>query len=522
MLFGTLAVVGLVAVVAIAVSLVLGDAPEDHAVDLVPADAAFYATVHLDPSLGQKRATKDVLDRAREAGAGDGTAESLEDAVGTLVTKSTQVDYERDVKPYAGAQMAVYTRAQEDPAVLMATEDSHASQRAMHGMLEREFPSDYYRIVKDSHRGQPYEHVIYSEFDGSPSGAAAFTVVDGFVVVGSEEDVKASIDASGGASLAGSDRFAKARGSLDDDVLAFAYFDPEPLEEAARADPYSDSDEIELLETVADLGPVVATLAAQDSRLELDMAMRAASGSPAPLQNPSALLKTFPAEAIAAISFGDLQGPLRSALADSSSDRASELREGFAELAELDADSDVASWLGLLGAYVAGGNTDIVEGAIVAETRSPGDSDWALDKIEDYYSSSYEYSYEDSVYGSEDGLGFDVFTGDDVVQVRGDEDRVIVGMGAEGLSTDRALDADGRFGESETYRQAVSLLGGYEPFLAIDAPSLQNLLEETSEARYDDTYMNDVREWLSTISTVAGGVRTDGENLHIRLVAGIG
>lgn len=521
MLFGALAVVGLVAAVGIVVSLVLGNAPEDHAVDLVPANAAFYATAYLDPSLGQKRATAEILDRARDAGAGEGTAESLEDAIGAFMTQSTEVDYERDVKPYAGAQMAIYARAEEDAAVLIATEDPGASQRAMHGMLEREFSSDYFRIVRDSHRGQPYEHAVYSDIDGSPSGAAAFTVLDGFVVVGSEEDVKASIDASSGASLAGSDRFAKARGSLDDDVLAFAYFDPEPLEEVARTDPYADSDEIEVLETVADLGPVVATLAAQDSRVELDMAMRAASGSPAPLQNPSALLKTLPAEAIAAISFGDLQGPLRTALADGSSDRASELREGFDELGELDADSDVASWLGLLGAYVAGDDTDVVEGAIVAETRSRGDSDWALDKLEDYYSSSYEYSYENSVYGSEDGLGFDVFSGDDMVQVRGDEDRVVIGGGAGGLSTDRALDADGGFGESETYLQAASLLGGYEPFLAIDAPSLQNLLEETSEARYDDTYMNGAREWLSTISTVAGGVRADGESLRIRLVAGI-
>lgn len=518
--FGGLAVLALAAVAAIAVSLVLGDAPEDHAVELVPADVALYATVHLDPSLGQKRATQEVLERAQEAGFGDGSGDSLEDAIGDVITESTPVDYEGDLEPQLGDQIAIYQRAEEDDvALVVATSDPPGSRRAMHRMLEREF-SHGYRIVKASYRNQPYEHVLYREFGGAPSGVAAFTVIDGFVVAGSEEDVKASIDAWEGASLASAEQFTQAREKVSDDVLAFAYFDAEPLLDEAREDPFAESDELEPLEVVTDMGPIAVSLAAHDSHLELDLAARAAGGDAAPLQNPSALLKTFPAEALVALSLGDLQGPMRKALA-AGSERAADLREGIAEVGELDADSDVASWLGLFGGYVAGDDPDTVEGAIVAETRSSSDSDRALDQLEDYYSSLYEYSYDDYVYESDDGLGFDVSADDETVSVRGDEDRVIVGMGAEGFSTDRALDADGGFGDSEAYRRAADLLGGYEPFLVIDVPPTQRLLEESTEARYDDTYMNDVRGWLSAITTVAAGVRTDGEDLRVRLVAAI-
>lgn len=511
--------VGLVAGAAIAVSLVLGDAPEDHAIELVPADAAFYATFYLDPSLGQKRATQDVLERARDAGAGDGSGESLEDAVGALVTGSRPVDYESDVKPHVGSQLAIYARPGGEMTQLFSTNDSLASRRAMHRMLEREYGEDsYYRIVSSSYRGQPYEYVAYSEY--SEDSIVAFAVVDGFVVVGNEDDVKASIDAARGASLASSERYSQARGSASDDVLAFAYVDGVPLEREAYADSYLDSDEITSLEVLAEMSPIAATLTADGSHPELDVIAQKSSEIPLSLEGTSALLESLPAEAIAAIALGDFGTSLREVLAGSGG-RAEDLRDVVDDLAGLSADSDVASWVGQIGAYVAGADIDTVEGALVAETRSPGDSDRVLDQIEDYYSSEYDFDYN-YVYGSDDGLGFDVFAGDDLFQVRGDSDRVIAGAGAAGISTDRALDANGGFGKTELYQRAAGMLGGYEPFLVLDTPPLRRVIEDAAEAEYDETYMYDVREWLSAVSTVAGGVRADDDQIRLRLVAEIG
>lgn len=509
---------------AIAASLVMGDAPEDHAVELVPADVAFYTTVHLDPSLGQKRAAKGALDRARGAGVEDATPDSLEDAIGDLVSDSTPLDYERDVKPHLGDQIALYARPQRSPTLLVATTDMHASLELMRRAMSDEYPD--YRVVQDSHRGQPYEHVVYGDGGGSPSGLSAFTILDGFVVIGSDGDVKASIDARAGESLDRIEQFAAARGELSDDVLAAAYFDAGTLADAARASGYS-SEEIDTYQAMGDGGPLAATLVARGGRLEFDFfAARSAPGDAQPLHNPSALLETLPGDAIATISLGDLGGPLGDALADGSSELEDELREALDELAGLNVEDDLVAWLGQVGLYVAGDDPDTVEGAVVAETRSPSDSDRALRQIESYNASDpdyddYGYGYGVSVYASDDGLGFDVAGNGEVLQVRGDEDRVIAGMGAAGFSTDRALDAAGGFGESDVYRRATAALGGYEPFVVIDAPPLQSLLEQAADAGYDDSYMEDVRPWLSSIATVAGGVRADGDRLRIRLVAEI-
>jgi uncharacterized protein DUF3352 len=519
LLLGAVAVVAIVAAAAIAVSLVFGNAPEDHAIDLVPVDAAFYATVHLDPSLNQKQATQDVLDRAQDAGAGDGQSESIEDAIGAVVEEWTPADYERDVEPYAGDQMAFFVRAGEEPTVLAATEDPQASRQAMHRALDEQYPEEYFRIVTGSFLEQPYEYVVYDGGLGPVSGPSSFAVLGGFVVVGSKEDVERSIDARGGASLGDLEEYKDARDRLSDDILAFAYFDGESIAEEAHADEYADSDDLAIVDAVAGIGPVAATLAARDDSLDLDFAARASSGDAAPLGNPAALLETLPAEAIAAISLGDLGGPLRG-VDPYSGGIGGMLGDAVAELAELELESDISPWLGQLGAYLSGEDEETVEGAVVAETRSPRESDRALEHIEDYYSS--EYDYESSVYPSEDGLGFDVYGSDTTYQVRGDEDRVVAGAGAGGFSTERALDAAGGFGESDLYGRAAGLLGGYEPFLAIDAAPAQSLLEDVAELQYDETYVDDVRRWVSSLETVAAGVRREGDGIRIRLALEVG
>lgn len=522
LVLGAVVALGLVAAVAIVVSFVLGDAPPDRAIDLVPADATFYATLHLDPSLGQKRAAQNVLDRAVEAGAGDSTT-SLDDAIATLMDP-TPVDYERDVKPYGGRQLAIYVLPGGDPTLLIGTDNPGDSRRGMHRLLRTEYAGYYYRIMRGAHRGHPYEHVVYNEGGGSPSGPVAFAIVDGFVVIGGEREVVKSIDASyGDPSLASLDRFADARSGLSDDVLAFAYFDGEPLAQAAREDEYASSEETAPLEAIADAGPLAATLTARNSGLELDLLTRGSTGGVALARNPSALLETLPAEAIGAVSFGNVGASLRGRQGGGIGEGVKMLRDSVAELAELDLDSDIAPWLGQVGLYVAGENPDTVETALVAETRSPRDSDRVLDRIESYYSSGdYGYGFDSYVYGSDDGLGFDVVDGESVMEVRGDDDRVVAGSGEAGFATDRALDADGGFDESDAYRRAVGLLGGYQPFLVIDAPPMRRLLEQLTDAQYDDTYMNDVRQWLASVDTVAAGVRSNGDEMSIRLAVGVG
>jgi hypothetical protein len=512
------AVLAATVAIGVAISLVLGNTPEDRAVALVPADAAFYATVYLDPSLGQQQAAKKVLERAGEAGAGSGDRDVLDKAIGAIVEGLTPADYERDVKPYEGNQLAVFARPSEPPTLLVATDAPRESLEAMHGVLAEEYPGDYYRIETDRERGHPYEHVVYSE-DGEPAyGANAFAVVDGFVAIGHEEGVRGALDAASGRSLAGVDRLAEARDKVSSDVLAFAYIDPERLLDASRDDYYQSAGETAALEALADLGPVATTLTAGDGGAQLDLAMSSPPGA-APLSDPAALLETLPARASAAISIGDL-GPLLRHASGGMAALVDRLRQGIGNLADLDLDTEISPWLGEVGAYLIGDDPETVEGAAVAQTHSRQASDAVLDRIESYY--SYDYGFGDEyVYESGDGLGFDVGESENPLQVRGDSDRVIAGGGAAGFSTATALDANGGFGDSDLYRRAAGLLSGYEPFMAIDAHSMQRLFERAEEAEYDESYMREVRPWISSIETVAGGVRDDGGQLRIRLAASL-
>lgn len=509
---------------AVVVAQLLGERPEDHAVALVPADATAYATVHLDPSLGQKLATKGVLDSAREAGAGDGTPGSLEELVATLVEELSPLEYERDLRPQLGDQLAVFAREDEPATLLAATEDPRASLQALRAWMRDEFSDDYYRIVSATHRGVPYEQVIYA-VDGEPLGwTSAFTIVDDFVVVGSESGVRAAIDAREGESLAGSEEFATLRDRLSGDVLAAAYVDPRPLAEAV-SDSYIDAGTRTALEWWATAGPTAATLYADDDDFQLDLAPSTPSGEAAPLRDSDELLASMPAEAVAAISLGDLEGPLRGVLEGDQTERAADLRDAVDDVADIDLSSEVVSWLGAVGAYASGEDEDTFEAGVVAETRSPAGSDGVLDRIESEYSSDeydeYAYYDETTVYPSDDGLGFEVEELGEVLQVRGDEDRVIVGAGPSGFSTEAALDVDGGFGDSEAYGRAADLLDGYEPFLVIDAPATRHLVAQLTGAYDDEDYLGGLGPWLESLDTVAAGVRGDDDQIRLRMVADI-
>jgi len=503
--------------VAVVSSILAGDPPEDRAIALVPADAAFYATVHLDPSLGQKRAAKGVIDRA------DGDAEPFEDAIGALVESASPLSYERDIKPHLGNQVALFARPSSDPTLLSATTNPEASRAAMRRLAEASYPGSYYSLREATYRGQPYEHVVYADGGGTPPGSNAFAIIDGFVVLGETSDVQMAIDARRGSSLADSSELAAARERLSEDVIGFAYLDAEPLAHAAGVDEYASRAEVAPLEAIADAGPIAATVSAGDGRLVLDIATRADAGEGSLLSGPSTLLETLPADLTAALALGDIKGPLTSG-SEATSEGAELLRDTASELADLEFESDFAPWLGQLGLYLSGDDPDTVEYAFVAETTTPAESDRVIDRIDDFYSSSYDddYWYGSPVQSSEDGLGFDYTEGDDLLSVRGDDDRVVAGFGGAGFSAERALDAEGGFGESELYRRSADLLDGHEPFLSIDAARARLLLERALDAEYSETYEHDIRPWLSGLDTVAGGVRTTGDGLHIRLVAGLG
>lgn len=519
-----LAGVAVLSIVAVAVAVAVSNAVEggvdDRAIELVPADAAAYATIYFDPSVDQKLAAKDVLDRV--GASSEEAGQSLDDVIASLVDEVSPADYENDLKPEMGDQLAAYAWPEETATLLVATDDPRGSRLAMHRLLEGEYPGSEYRIAVATHRGRPYEHVVVPG-EGPAAGTSAFTIVDGFVVLGGERGVTESIDADlDGDSLADADSFADARAGLPDDSLAFAYLDPAAFVERSGEDEYPDPGEDASIDLIRGLGPVAATLAAGGDRAVLDLSTEVGSGDATPFEGAGDLLQALPADVVAAISVGDLEGPLRAWLDSASGPLAEEARDAVAGVAGLDLDRDVSSWLGGLAAYVSGSDEDTVEAAVVAETRSPSDSDAVVSRVGDYYEDQY---YEDEyaeypVYSS--GDGFDVSIGEDTLTVRGDDEWVVAGLGAGGFAAERALGADGGLGESELYGRATDLLGGdYEPIFVADAPAARSLFEQLGGGTEGLGYSESAEDRLAELETVAAGVRTDDGRLRTRLAVGI-
>jgi hypothetical protein len=511
---------------AVAALVLMGDAPEDDAVALIPADAQFYATAFLNPSLGQKRALRSVLDRAREAGAADASPESIEREIANAFEDESELSYDRDVKPQLGDQIAIYTRAStdlygdDDETVLIATEDPRASARAMRGLLADEYGAgtwradEGWRIVQRSHRDQPYEVAAPPEGD-STDGAIGFTIVDGFVVVGPERSLLASLDARAGDSLADDEAFADARERLSDDVLAFGYASAEGF-----VGEVADGGELE--REVVGSDPVAMTVSAADDRLLLDVAGAAGGGEA--FDGPSDLLRTLPADSIAAVSLGDVGDLLRGQLEEGGGVAIEQLRSAIEEDSDLDLEADFAPWVGDAGGYMRGTTPDSIEGGLVVETRSAPDSDRTIDQLEAEIVGNFDDDGYDSrtVTASGDGLGFDFYNDYDgtTLNVRGDDDRVAVGTGAAGFDSASALDASGGFGDSDAYRNAERALGGgFEPFLVLDMAPIESLVAQASDG---DDYTPEVRSWLRSIETIAGGADDDGDGFRLRLAVELG
>lgn len=529
-----LPLLGLLAAGAVAAWVLLDDAPEDDAIALVPAQADYYVTAHLSPSLGQKRSVKEVLDRAREAGASDASTDSIEDLIADLVEDGTPLSYRRDVEPQLGDQVALFgldpsEGGEDEGAVLIATKDEQASLAAMREVMEAEYGDGSWRgeggwrIVQRKQGSQPYEVAVPPE-DWGDDDALAFTIVDGFVVVGVEPAILASLAARGGESLADTERFATVRDRLSDDVLAFAYVGGKAMADAWDGYGYDVPDSLKTGDE-----PVGVTLAAGDGQIVVDVAASSPLGGDQPFVAGSELLRSLPADAIAAASLGDLGTQLGAAL-EEDNELMADLQDSLDEETDLDVERDLASWLGSAGLYFAGSSTDSVEGALVAETRSSPDSDRVLGELQELAednadSDDYDSYFDDygtSVEPAGDGSGFDMTENGDTVYVRGDDDRVVAGMGASGFDPDGALDADGGFGDSPAYKTAAGALGGgFDPFLVLDAPPIEQLIAELASDSGDDSYFDDAQPWLESVETVAGGVRDDDGGVELRFVVGL-
>lgn len=231
-------VIGLTSLLAVAGGAVVGGylflagAGIDHTAELVPAKATAYLSVYLQPSTAQQTKLAGLIGRL--PGFGDpATLSTKVDQMVHNALSGSGLDYETDVRPWIGGQLAIGAwqtpgAASGDPptastVVVAEVKDRPAAQAALDRLAKRD--------------GTTARHATYQGVDLVLSDTAGYAFLGNLLVFGEPRSaLEAAVDVNRGSgdALATSARFRDAMAKLPSDRLAAAYVDLAGLATTAR------------------------------------------------------------------------------------------------------------------------------------------------------------------------------------------------------------------------------------------------------------------------------------------------
>jgi hypothetical protein len=205
-------------VAAAAITMLAGS--DEQLLGMVPADTDVFMTVYLDPSAGQKVNLARIAAQFPDLGEGEDLAKQIDDGLDDLLADSGLTH--ADVEPWLGSQIGITVDIADDgephAAALVATTDEDASLAALAKLRK--------------HEGGSWHDTEYDGAAIASSESAAYAVVNGVVVVGTEEtSVKRVIDATHGTSpaLETSQAFLDTTGELPEGKLGLVFVNVEGL-----------------------------------------------------------------------------------------------------------------------------------------------------------------------------------------------------------------------------------------------------------------------------------------------------
>lgn len=296
---------GMAGAVVVAGYLILFAAGTDQAARAVPAGAAAYATVYLQPSTGQKMNLSSLMGQVPGFADAAGLDQKIHEISARFLGQAG-IDYEADVRPWIGNQLSVAAQPgaslADPPQILLlaAVSDPVAAGDAM----ERIMVGRGLTGIESAHEGVQITVA---------KGLAWAIVEDEMLIVGTDEPaVRAAVDSwsDRGASLADDAAFTAAMRRLPADHLAVAYLDLARLAEVGG-----------VAERVAGYSTVSAALIAEPEGLRLHaFAPFDADAAPSDVREgfalasePSSLAEWLPADTQAAAVIFGLSGAVETA-----------------------------------------------------------------------------------------------------------------------------------------------------------------------------------------------------------------
>ena len=459
---------------------------------LVPASAPVYAEAVLGGDGQEQRDAQAAL--AKILGTADPQGEIVK------LFDRGDVQFARDVEPWLGERVGAAALAlghRGDKIVVASSRDDAAAQAA----LDRIAPA----ATEKTYRGVSYR------VDDKRHGFAA-GVVDGAVVLGSENGLKAAIDASKGSSLAESHALKDARGKVREERSGFLYVDVAGVlrgalgggagGRGAQFAPFVDPIAQALPKTIA------AALDAEPGLLRIDSAAFGNGGGAQAAGSGADALAALPADAWLGLGVGEV-GQTVNGFIDRVSAGSGIAAVGVQALLGqaqqslgLDIRRDLLAWMGDAGLFVAGDSQADTRAALVVASKDAAATRRAVGALETLARRGADVS---ALRASGVDTGFAVRRPgqreDLLVAAAGD--RFVVATGRTALT--EAVSPGARLGDAPAFRDAAAKLGGdVRPSFFVDLKRL------SKRAGSKGGSSGHAREYLGAFGALVGGSRRDG------------
>src|SRR5215213_1001804 len=490
----------------IASVVALGCGKDDQAAsgasELVPAGSVMYGEATLRPEGDQKEAIDAIL--AKFPGGGE-AGDKLKDLIEKGMREShVRLSFKKDIEPWLGDEAAFFvanlsTSGDASAAGLIATDDEDKALAALEKTAEG-------KLTKKS-----YKDVEYLTDESDEVGA----VFDGFLVLGSEEGVKAAIDTSkGGKQLSEDESYNNALEDAADDRLGFFYMTSPELLRSFRESgtPMPDSFEKLFKE------PLVATLDADKDGVTFEGTVPEEIGRASLFGQASDLVEELPGDSwlgMAQTDFGNLIDFYVDAFAGLNGGRDA-IAQQLKAATGLDLQRDVIDWMGDFGVFVRGASVSDLDGALIVETSDEAASGRFIAALQRLAKTQGRGAIEvGPLRAPGAGKGFTA-QGSGIpepIHVFQDCGRVVFAYGD--VAAADAVDPDDKVGYSAEYSAARDSLGDYDVSFFLLAKPILDLVDSTESAT--DADWQKAKPYLEPLDALVGGTSGDGHSLRSAL-----
>lgn len=473
---------------------------------LVPADSLLYAEAVVRPEGDQRENALDAAGKVLRTDDPEAKIAELWQASGI-----EDIDYERDLKPWLGERIGFWMspRSLEDESAVVIFEatDTEQALETIRGSWEREGVA-----VTDATHGD----IDYMRTDGEAVG-----VVDDFVVFGAEADLKRSIDASEGDSLADTDEYADAVDPLTDDRLAYLWIDVRDFFELGMQSGELSEQELQQFRALVPLDqlqPIAVSFVADGDRLALEANANGVGELGAWLGSETTpLVKELPGDSWAAFGTTDVGATFQQTIdAMGGAFGGAVLSREFEKETGLNLERDLLSWMGDAAGFVRGTTLEDIDGGIIIQPTDEARAEEAFGKIVGALQTGSGVTAEPVTIGGADQAF--------ALREPGGPAKPIIFARGSGLvvltygdaAAEAALGAGDRLGDSDLYAEAEELVG-IEPAMLVSIPQALELVESAGT----DPEFEQARPYLEAYSVISIGTAVDGDSSTTRIAAGL-